>query len=374
MTEPVTPKQAQREGAESGVSYEGKSIMTTGRRHSLSITSFVASLVAAGSLLQGCIVSENLGSRADGGTDSSGNGDVDGGSLDSGNATLPAATKLVLFGGSDSNGRIFDDTWTFDGTAWTQINATGPSARSNPCFARSTNGVALFGGRDSDGNVLGDTWTFDGASWTKLDIPGPSPRSDAQCASRNGQIVLFGGMQSTSDGGPNTTLGDTWIFDGGAWTEIEGVQPPPTLGGAMAALGGKVVLYGGENDTTVSGDTWTFDGVMWTKFSGTSPEARIGSTMTELGDGLVMFGGRASPTFTETWAFDGTSWQNTDATPPDPRNYFGQSATLNGKVILLLAFQDGTFAYANGQGWSQLSFDGHPVVPSARGGEGLSEM
>jgi hypothetical protein len=47
-------------------------------------------------------------------------------------------------------------------------------------------------------------------------------------AAHNGAIVLFGGYGLTpSDGGFPTELGDTWIWDGGAWTQFSAPGPSP---------------------------------------------------------------------------------------------------------------------------------------------------
>lgn len=44
-----------------------------------------------------------------------------------------------------------------------------------------------------------------------------------------GKLVLFGGV---NDG--NTTLGDTWTFDGAAWTQLNIAGPPARYLAVMA--------------------------------------------------------------------------------------------------------------------------------------------
>jgi hypothetical protein len=45
--------------------------------------------------------------------------------------------------------------------------------------------VVLFGG-DNDFQYVGDTWIWDGANWTQVETPGPSPRVDHGMAALNG--------------------------------------------------------------------------------------------------------------------------------------------------------------------------------------------
>jgi hypothetical protein len=46
----------------------------------------------------------------------------------------PVDGKLVLFGGVGP-GMNLADTWTWDGTVWTQIDVAGPSARAGTAMA-----------------------------------------------------------------------------------------------------------------------------------------------------------------------------------------------------------------------------------------------
>src|ERR1700690_1136286 len=83
--------------------------------------------------------------------------------------TYDAATgTVVLFGGLGGK-RYLGDTWTWDGTTWTQQHpAAHPVPRELPAMAydAATGTVVLFGG-DKVSTVLGDTWTWDGTTWTK---------------------------------------------------------------------------------------------------------------------------------------------------------------------------------------------------------------
>jgi hypothetical protein len=51
-------------------------------------------------------------------------------------ATTALGTKLVLFGGAQSaQATYLADTWEWDAHAWTRIDGSGPSARTNAAIA-----------------------------------------------------------------------------------------------------------------------------------------------------------------------------------------------------------------------------------------------
>ncbi len=194
------------------------------------------------------------GPKRDAGVDAGRDAPVDAG-LDA--VSPPDASRphvAVLFGGiaswayypGDPSSGLLADTWTFDGTAWTEVHAKGPSARAGAAMAALNGKLVLFGGSAAtsatSASVLADTWTFDGTTWTQLDIVGPAAREYAALAPLGGKLVLFGGATANAA----ATLSDTWTFDGAAWTQLA-VAGPSGVGGkaSMAPLGTKLVLFGG---------------------------------------------------------------------------------------------------------------------------------
>ena len=68
-----------------------------------------------------------------------------------------------------SNGSFLNDTWTWNGTTWTERSpATSPPARyfASMAYDPATGNMVLFGGDGSSG-YLGDTWTWNGITWTE---------------------------------------------------------------------------------------------------------------------------------------------------------------------------------------------------------------
>jgi len=92
------------------------------------------------------------------------------------------------------------------------------------------NGVVLFGGGTATGGLLSDTWTFDGTIWTQVLVSNPPPeRVSAMMATLGNEVVLFGGQGTTG------LLGDTWTFNGTSWTLSSVLNAPPARESATMA-------------------------------------------------------------------------------------------------------------------------------------------
>ncbi len=82
----------------------------------------------------------------------------------------PMSQKVMIFGGW--NGLWLRDTWTYDGTTWTEVfNPVSPSRRAGHAMAYDAveHVVVMFGGWDGH-QYLDDTWLWDGATstWTQV--------------------------------------------------------------------------------------------------------------------------------------------------------------------------------------------------------------
>ena len=137
----------------------------------------------------------------------------------------------------------------------------------------------------------------------------------------DGYVVLF------SDGSSSVVTGDTWIFQGGHWTELSPpVAPSPRLGAYMAydSRDGYVLLFGGwggNSGPSEYGDTWAFSGGSWHLIipqsscvgsGGTLPcpsPRDSGSMADDPGDAMVLlFGGYGG--LGDSWGYGGGSWVN----------------------------------------------------------------
>lgn len=136
----------------------------------------------------------------------------------------PFGDQIVLVGGSPSQ------TWTWNGTAWNQLDVPGPTPRGYASLAALGNQLVLFGGEVGDGQLLSDTWTWNGSAWMQLAPAGPvpSPRMSASIAAVDGALVLFGGWDPDDD-----ALSDTWTWDGQVWTPHDVIGPTERAEGLM---------------------------------------------------------------------------------------------------------------------------------------------
>ncbi len=150
--------------------------------------------------------------------------------------------------------------------AWAGIRASAaPKARfqASMVYDPATRKVLLFGGDGASG-PLGDTWNWDGRAWTMASGNGVPARSRACVVydAARGRVVLFGGFNTSP------YLGDAWTWDGVRWTRVPGPNPPrrDLAGMEYDSATGQVVLFGGRlNSMTPSADSWTWSAGRWTK-------------------------------------------------------------------------------------------------------------
>jgi hypothetical protein len=76
---------------------------------------------------------------------------------------------VLLFGGLDGEG-THNDLWAFDGTSWRRLADDGPPIRSmgGLAYDAARDRVVLFGGRRGWPDDLNDTWEWDGRAWTEV--------------------------------------------------------------------------------------------------------------------------------------------------------------------------------------------------------------
>ena len=192
----------------------------------------------------------------------------------------------------------------------TANEAPAPRYGTRLAYDAATRQVVMFGGYDGY-TIFGDTWMWDGTAWTQQHpANAPAPRYGfgmAYDAARK-QVVLFGGSTYTSD---------TWTWEGSTWTEQHPAHSPP--GGSPLSLAydvatQQIVLW--VVDSQIRGQTWTWDGVDWTQqLTRTTPPwwdsyrmAYDGATQQ-----VVLFGGSSCGDLgcefnRSTWTWNGGTW------------------------------------------------------------------
>ena len=285
-------------------------------------------------------------------------------------------------------GAAANDTWTFQGLAWTHVVQRTPTAREGGALAydEADRYVLLFGGFSHSRGVFGDTWKFLHGIWTPLfPAVSPSPRYVAAMTfdQADGRVVLFGGATAHSD------LSDTWTYLAGNWTVVPsggGIVSPPGRGDpsiSYDAADGYVLMFGGFNATLAGhllNDTWSFAGGVWTNLTTAGhPSSRSDSEMTyDSEDGYVLlFSGfehaavpRGYEASADTWTFSAGVWTNVTATlssgPPARAEgglvddtYLGYPVLFGGLINFTTGGGSGTWSFV-GSGWTHLLPADHP--------------
>ncbi|MCA8966329.1 MAG: hypothetical protein KDC48_15720, partial [Planctomycetes bacterium] len=179
-------------------------------------------------------------------------------------ALAPLGTDVVLFGGigsSTSPAQVFDDTWLWNGQAWSSLALpVRPPARHSHSMVATNNGVLLFGGQGVL-STFGDTWRFDGISWTNVtppNSPGARARPSMAYDPLRARVVLYGGQWPWQF----NALDDTWEWDGNNWSQVatsllfpsSSWYPVPLV---FDAARGTAVLAAGDQLYDWNGSTWS---------------------------------------------------------------------------------------------------------------------
>lgn len=139
----------------------------------------------------------------------------------------PNSKKVILFGGigrptRDDRITRYEDQWSFDGHAWTEQTVTKPPTRygAQTEFDPRLNKVVMFGGKNAQEQYLAETWTWDGTAWAQLQpATSPDPRMNGGLAfdPSTQQLLYYGGYAAGY-------YSELWSFDGTTWK----IVPSPT--------------------------------------------------------------------------------------------------------------------------------------------------
>lgn len=224
----------------------------------------------------------------------------------------PSHSVVVLFGGEVTTGGpgegIADagDTWTWDGTDWTEVDP-GPGVldrRDGPRMVTAGDHVLMFGGHQANVTFFGDTWTWDGHAWNRADRPPRPPgRGSATLAwmPRDSSLFVFSGTGFDPNAGIGTNgrrLSDAWALRGDAWSQLPASGPGalPYSNAIWDAKIGAVVVILGLNCPNPSDAAWAWNGSSWSKQPSPGIPARWGAAMAQAPDGhALLFGGSNQP-------------------------------------------------------------------------------
>lgn len=181
--------------------------------------------------------------------------------------------EVLLFGGlgqtvDPAPETRLDDTWTWNGLTWTQHSPTHvPPSRSGHMMSDDAahGQVVMFGGLRQLGppiEFFDDTWTWDGTDWTEhapATKPRPRFRGSIGYDERRREVLLFGGVADSL----TTFLQDTWIWTGTTWTQRVTTNTPPPRGYqemTFDPIRNELVMFAGADSGRDFRDTWIWNG------------------------------------------------------------------------------------------------------------------
>lgn len=149
----------------------------------------------------------------------------------------PVTGNVVVFGGkTEFPPATLGDTWTWDGSRWTQQHpATSPAPRyfATMWYDPSSRKLLLFGGFTSTGRST-ETWSWDGSTWTQLGPRASPPPTDYLAATDPGsgaplligQTPILSPAPSPFGSGPTAYRWEQWCWTGSTWqAQVVGVHP-----------------------------------------------------------------------------------------------------------------------------------------------------
>jgi hypothetical protein len=219
-----------------------------------------------------------------------------------GHTAIWTGSRLVIWGGRNSTGLLSDGAlYNPVANTWAALaSANPPPARTGASAIWTGSSLIVWGG-DGAASELGDgaELSFDAGGaplpWqTVATENAPSPRSGHTAVWTGGKMIVWGGRQGS------TILGNGAEYNPatGVWTSLPATGAPSSRHGHLAVwTGTEMVIQGGEtaSGAVASGAAYEPGTAQWrTLENGGSPLARTGAASVWTGTELILFGGRSN--------------------------------------------------------------------------------
>jgi hypothetical protein len=224
---------------------------------------------------------------------------------------------LVVYGGRPVElGKCSQETWEWDGEAWTQKEAQPPTACDHVkmVYDAANGQTILFSGLDLSENPVNETWAWNGEEWKLLSEEGPESRGHFGLVydPNHEQTLLYGGYTGT-------TTDEFWVWKDGAWQEID-FPGPGTLshfGMTYDTDANALYIFGGATSgstfSSFTDKTWVLSEGTWRELSPAAFPSRRGSPAMGYDPErkqIVLYGGfdGRESNLGDTWEWDGQVW------------------------------------------------------------------
>ena len=210
---------------------------------------------------------------------------------------------VCCFGGYPTH---TNNTETYNGTAWTEVNEGNTARRNLGSFGVLTSGLAFGGGPPFGSPTFNFTEAWDGTSWTETgDLPSGTYNNRGIGTSSSAGLCV--------GGNDNTTGLDALVYEwsGSSWSEIAEMSTNRAV--ASTAKSGSTtagLVFGGESPSlTVNTELW--NGSSWTELNNLNT-ARGDAGGLGISTQALCFGGNtpSAPPYqtTKNESWNGTSW------------------------------------------------------------------
>jgi hypothetical protein len=216
------------------------------------------------------------------------------------NAGAGTATAGLMFGGNDNPpGTRRDETYAYDGSAWTVGGSLSAPWYLGGGMGTQTAALQAFGKTTSP---VTEAFDYNGSVWAAAGN-GTTGRYAVGSAGTADAGLCFGGLSTP----PTTWHGETESYNGTAWTEEGDLTTIRNQCGFLGDVSTSALCIGGETPPSYAVVTTVEE---WGGSSWTAGTAFPSATQLGVGTGSVTAGlyyGTA-PNNTEAFTYDGTTW------------------------------------------------------------------